>query len=258
MVLYFSATGNTKFIAEELARQLNDKTLDLLERIKRKDYSPIDSDKPFVICAPVYVCEMPRFFSTFIRRVELTGNKDVYYVFTSGGYPGVSSYLAKDISRFKHLRYRGCAEFKMPRNYIANNDYPELEKDEIEARIRNCYEKIPAVADKILKGGKLKPRHVWLFEILIALPFNPLWCHHRQGIKDFKVTDKCISCGKCERLCPVNIIHRDENGRPVWQGTRCAHCMSCIQNCPTEAIEYADITQSKDRYLLDKYRYVIR
>ena len=258
MILYFSGTGNTRFIAQELSRQLSDTALNLLERIRQKDFTPIASEKPFIICCPVFVCEMPRFFSSYIRKVPLTGSKDVYFVFTSGGYPGVSSYLAKDISRLKHMNYKGCAEFKMPRNYIANNSYPELETDEIEKRIRDCHDRIPSVTDAILKGEKLKPRHVWLFEILIALPFNPWWCHHKQGIRDFRITDKCISCGKCEKLCPVNIIHRDENGKPVWEGTRCAHCMSCIQNCPTEAIEYADITVTKKRYLLEKYRYVIK
>ena len=258
MILYFSATGNTRFIAEELSRRLNDTTLDLLERIRQKDFTPIDSEKPFIICCPVYVCKMPRFFSSYIKKVPLTGSKDVYFVFTSGGYPGVSSYIARDISHRKHMNYKGCAEFTMPRNYIVSDVYPDLTTEEIETRIRASYDRIPSVADAILKGEKLKPRHVWLFEILIVLPFNPWWCHHRQGISDFKITDKCISCGKCERLCPVNIIHRDADGKPVWEGTRCAHCMSCIQNCPTEAIEYADFTASKKRYLLKKYRYVLK
>ena len=34
--------------------------------------------------------------------------------------------------------------------------------------------------------------------------------------------------------------------------------MFCIQNCPAEAIEYTDITAAKERYLLEKYRYVMK
>ena len=57
MVLYFSATGNTEFIAQEIARRLDDECVNLLERFKTNDHSPLHSDKPFVICAPVYVCD---------------------------------------------------------------------------------------------------------------------------------------------------------------------------------------------------------
>lgn len=60
MILYFSATGNTEYIAQELARQLDDVCINLLERIKTDDHSVLCSEKPFIICAPVYVCEMPR------------------------------------------------------------------------------------------------------------------------------------------------------------------------------------------------------
>ena len=45
---------------------------------------------------------------------------------------------------------------------------------------------------------------------------------------------------------------------PVWHGKSCAHCMSCIQNCPVGAIEYGQITRKKDRYRFDKYRYVLK
>ena len=90
MVLYFSATGNTRFIAEELARRLNDDCVDLLPRFKSGDHTPLHSDRPFIICAPVYVCEMPRFMSQYLKQQEFTGSRDVYFIFTSGGYCGCS------------------------------------------------------------------------------------------------------------------------------------------------------------------------
>ena len=63
MILYFSATGNTEFIAKKLAAKLGDGCLNLLTRIKGRSRQPIHSRTPFVICVPVYICEMPRFFS---------------------------------------------------------------------------------------------------------------------------------------------------------------------------------------------------
>ena len=99
MVLFFSATGNTEFIARQLALKLGDGCLNLLDRVKRGDHSPIHSEKPFIICAPVYVCEMPRFLAKYLKQQTFTGSRDVYFIFTSGGYAGISGQLAKAMGR---------------------------------------------------------------------------------------------------------------------------------------------------------------
>ena len=256
MVLYFSATGNTEFIARELAARLDDECVNLLERIKKGDNSPISSEKPFVICAPVYVCEMPRFMAKYLKKQPLEGSREVYFIFTSGGYCGISGVLAKKIVKSKKMIYRGHAEFKMPRNYVANDAYPMLEKEETEKRIRESYGVIEKVTNDIRTGNKLTARHVFLFETLITLPFNPIWCKYKLTSKDFYATDACIGCGKCEKLCPLNNIKLQDK-KPVW-GNDCTHCMACIGNCPTNAIEYGEITQGKERYNFGKYSYVIK
>lgn len=255
MILYFSATGNTEFIAKELAKRLNDQCINLLDRIKTRNHEPLHSEKPFIICAPVYVCEMPRFMSQYLKHQIFSGSKEVYFVFTSGGYCGISGVLAKSLFKRKHMVYRGHAEFTMPRNYVASDAYPMLEKSEVEERILNAYRQLDQVASDILSGKKLTARHVFLFESVITVPFNPAWCKYKLTAKDFHVKDSCISCGKCEKLCPLNNVTLVDK-KPVWSG-QCTHCMACISNCPVKAIEYGTITQSKEPYTFEKYRYVV-
>ncbi len=251
MVLYFSATGNTEFIAKSIADGLEDDCMNLLERIRNSDYSEIFSKKPFIICSPIYVCEMPRFFAKFLKNLMLSGNRKVYFVFTSGGYAGIAPVLARQIIRKKGMIYMGRAEFKMPRNYPISRRYKLLSKEENIERIRESRQRITDVINLIRKEEFLKGRHIFLFELLITLPFNPVWVRFKQPSKPFFATDKCIGCKKCEKVCPLNNIHI-ENNKPVWRDS-CAHCMACFSGCPVEAIEYGNLTQGKNRYRIDKY-----
>ena len=256
MVLYFSATGNTEFIAKEIAERIGDEALNLLERIKTGDKTPIHSEKPFVICAPIYVCEIPRFMTKFLKAQTFTGSKDVYFILTSGGYCGPAGNLLRKIFKSKKMNCHGHAEFRMPRNYVVSDSYPMLERGQAEERIIESYNRLDQVASDILAGNKLTARHVYLFETLITLPFNPVWCKYKLTAKDFYAEDTCIGCGKCVKLCPLNNIKLVDK-KPIW-GKSCTHCMSCISNCPTKAIEYGAITKDKESYTFEQYEYVVK
>lgn len=256
MFLYFSATGNTEYIARELAKRTDDECVNLLDRVKNQDYSPIHSDKPFVICAPVYVCEIPRFMAKYLKKATFTGSKDVFFILTSGGYCGPSGIFLNKIFKKKKMICHGHAEFKMPRNYVASDSYPMLEKEKVEERIIESYSQLDKVAMDIKNMNTLSARKVSIFETLVTLPINPVWCKLKLTAKAFTVEDKCKGCGKCEKLCPLNNIKMVDK-KPVW-GKTCTHCMACIANCPVDAIQYGNITQTKERYNFNKYKYVVK
>lgn len=47
--------------------------------------------------------------------------------------------------------------------------------------------------------------------------------------------DLCINCGKCKRVCPMNVDVTD-NSRSRKNGTECILCMECVRNCPKNAL----------------------
>ena len=94
MVLFFSATGNTEFIARQLALKLGDDCLNLLDRVKKNDHTVIHSEKPFIICAPVYVCEMPRFLAKYLKEQNIALSRQVWVhvtVYEEVGHGGSAS-----------------------------------------------------------------------------------------------------------------------------------------------------------------------
>ena len=254
MVLYFSATGNTEYVAKQLAVRLNDESLNILDRVKANNTEALISDKPYVICAPVYVCEMPRFMAKFLKKTVLDGNKEVYFVFTSGGYAGISGKLAEKIIRKKNMIYKGHAEITMPRNYVINDHYPMLPKEAVEERLEKAYAQLASITEIIKANGNLKARNVQLWETLVTVPFNPIWCKLQFKDKDFYAKDNCIGCGKCEKLCPLNNI-KMVNKKPTWN-QNCTHCMACIGNCPVEAISYKKNEGMKLPYNIGKFKYL--
>ncbi len=48
--------------------------------------------------------------------------------------------------------------------------------------------------------------------------------------------EKCIDCGKCRRVCPMNVDMLD-NSRRRLNGTECILCNECVKACPTGALE---------------------
>ncbi|MGN1165164.1 MAG: 4Fe-4S binding protein [Lachnospiraceae bacterium] len=47
--------------------------------------------------------------------------------------------------------------------------------------------------------------------------------------------EKCISCGKCKRVCPMDVDITD-NSRKRKNGTECILCMECVKSCPRDAL----------------------
>ena len=47
--------------------------------------------------------------------------------------------------------------------------------------------------------------------------------------------DKCVSCGKCKKVCPMDVDITD-NSRKRENGTECILCMECVRNCPKDAL----------------------
>lgn len=46
---------------------------------------------------------------------------------------------------------------------------------------------------------------------------------------------KCISCGKCKKVCPMDVDVTD-NTRKRKNGTECILCFECVKACPKDAL----------------------
>lgn len=247
MILYFSGTGNSEYVAKRIANGIDDEIINLFDKLRTNDYSEISSEKPFVIVTPTYAWEMPLIVRDWIAKTPLTGNKDISFVLTCGSSISAAGHYAKELTDSIGMNYKGIASVVMPENYIAMFAAPNKEKalkivDKAEV-------KIDAIIANI-KEGKQLTEEAGPLGILFTRAMN--WGFYKQYVHDdkFYVKDTCNGCGLCTRKCPKNNVTLVDD-KPKWNGD-CTHCMACICYCPQAAIEYGKHSVGQPRYICPK------
>lgn len=245
MVLYFSGTGNSRYVAKKIAKITNDKIISINQRIKENDYSLVKSDRPLVFVGPVYAGRLPRIMDEYIQKVTFSGTKQAYFIGTCAATPWATVQYVKKLCTEKGFSLLGFNSVVMPQGYIAGGGtQPKEVNDKV---LKEAEPKIVKIAETIRAKQILSKEQQG--KAIMSKLLNPIMYSMMISAKGFIVTDKCTGCGKCEERCPLNNV-KLINGKPVW-GKDCTHCMACIAGCTAEAIEYRKKTQGKPRYYLD-------
>ena len=244
MVLYFTGTGNSKYVAQRIAAALGDTLFCMNDRIRAGDTSPVETGRRLVIVTPTYAWRIPRLVRDWLRSTELRGAERIWFVMTCGSEIGNAGKYNRALCGEKGLTCMGTAQIVMPENFIAMFNAPTVE----EARriVAKAEPFIDRAIAAIRAGHMFSPPRKKLYDRIASSAVNPVFYPLFVKANPFTASDVCIGCGKCEKLCPLNNITL-QNARPVW-GTNCTQCMACICYCPTRAIEYGKKSAGKPRY----------
>ena len=245
MILYFTGTGNSRYIAKKLAEKTNDSLICINDRIKEKDYSTILVKDRLVFVTPTYAWQIPRVVKDWIQKTEFLGTRKTWFVLNCGSEIGNAHKYNMELSEHMGFTCMGTAGIVMPENYIAM--FPAPSKEEAEEIIKKADPVIEELAKLLQAKEKFPVPPVRLSDKIMSGAINNVFYPLFVKANAFRADDRCIGCGKCVGLCPLNNISL-KNGLPVW-GKECTHCMACICSCPTHAIEYGKKSVGKERYL---------
>lgn len=244
VIFYFSGTGNSLQIAEDIAAGLGDTEL---IPIGNFDLDTEVASKRVGIVFPVYFWGLPRILAEFADRVKLQGGAAVYAICNYGGTTGAALAMLKERLEKRGISLLAAYAVHMPGNYIrAYGAIPEKMQQKLFNRERPAVEKIAGeikAGTTNLRATKANPLIRAISEKL-SRSFREKCAASDEG---FHVSKACIGCGLCEKACPVDNITM-EAGTPVWHH-RCEACMACIERCPKKAIDYKNITQNRKRYV---------
>ncbi len=248
MIIYFTGTGNSRYLAESISKQINDDMIDATKLIKNGKSPSFNSEKPYIFVAPVYAWRLPRIFEKWMRKCKFEGNQRAYFIMNCGDSIGAAEKYIEKLAVQMNFEYMGTAEVVMPENYIVMFSAPAKEEDK--EIISKADKQTEELCRQISDGEKLDRVKVTFAGRLCSGIVNSCFYTFYIGAGKFYATDACISCGRCVESCMLNNITLNE-GKPVW-GKACTHCMACISKCPTEAIEYGRNTKGKRRYTFGK------
>lgn len=253
MIFYFTGTGNSGYVAEEIAKATGDKTLSISklmienQEITEPEYTLSEGEAVGIIF-PVYAYSVPKMVREFIGKIKFINYKDNYFytVANCGDDAGDATGVMKKLLRNRGIHLNSAHIIYMPNNYIIMFDVDP--KEEEQRKLTKNIEDIKDISEYISErkdiSSAVKPKAAGRLLTLVAAPLFEKFFIKSSG---FRVTEECISCGKCKNVCTAGIIELVD-GLPRWDKKGCSQCLACISYCPVRAIQYGRSTVSKGRY----------
>lgn len=225
MVFYFTATGNSLYIAKELDID----TISIPQIINNENLN-FKADKIGIVC-PVYGHEMPKMVKEFIKIA--TFKTDYFYIIlTYGMLHGGAAELANKYVKSVGKKADYIKTIVMVDNFLPNFDM--IEQCAIDKKIPENLAEIKAyISAKKCKIEKADFRNRMIHKGYMAMVKNQdetVWAK-------FKVEDNCTLCGTCAKVCPVNSINMGE-AKAEHTLKNCQACYACVHACPQKSIKF--------------------
>ena len=213
-IIYFSPTGGCRAIAEAIA-SVREELIDITLPEARAEKIEFDADGKYVFVFPVYNRNIPDVCADYIKRSDGRNARAVVICVYGGVTKGRSLENAAGLLAASNFRPERGAYVPAPHFYspVKLNLFTESDAEAVSAFVNG--EK--AVTETLRYA---RPARKSAQKIMKALTGKCAFDRSR-----------CISCGACEKACPVgatdgsfNVRHKD-----------CILCGACVDKCPSGA-----------------------
>jgi len=254
-IYYFSGTGNSLYVAQELQKRMPGASLTPVVSLLNEDVIQTQAQTVGFVF-PIHLTTLPIPMKEFANKLDPTSAE---YIFAVGTRLG--TFCLADIALENVLKKQGKhldAYFLLN---MANNTPTGLvpgpgDKDwvnknsEEHMRALDTADAIQDVIVNRVPDPEDNSSHLGsLLKSLLSIPLA--FIERSSGGTEIPYTadSSCTGCGTCEKVCPSSKIKLDD-GKPVWQKeVQCYYCYACFNYCPTQSILVGKkYTQKDGRY----------
>lgn len=245
MVFFFSGTGNSEWVAKELAKQLQLPTVRV--HCRAESHPDVAQSRYILFVFPVHSWGPALPMLDFIDRLQWQNyhGQPIYAVCTCGDDCGRTDKIVQ--RHLKNFTLQATFSVTMPNSYLL---LPGFDVDPIaveQAKLQQAPQRVAQIVEAI-RQQKAAPElyHAGSLAALKSCVY-PLFRRYTKRKTAYYATEACTKCERCAKLCPTANIQVSREEGPQW-GNHCVQCLACIHQCPMRAIEYGKITLKKGRY----------
>ena len=245
LMLYFSGTGNSKYIANTFSKKMNASCHSIEEKIDFK--YEIKKHDTIAFCYPVYASNVPRIMREFVtRNVESLKDKKLIIFCTQLMFSGDGARVFTDLLPEGYGKVIYAEHFNMPNNICNSGIFSIKNGEKTKKYIKAAQKKIDRICNDLQKG-KIKLRGFNKVSNIMGKGQGVHWSEIEEKNKSsVQVDEGCIKCGLCARLCPMKNLNLTT--KEIVHNDNCILCYRCVNACPKKAITVLIHTKPKEQY----------
>lgn len=246
VTIYFSGTGNTKFLAKKFCDMAGGKCYSIEENVNFEKI--ISENDTIALCFPIHFSKAPVLFMDFVsKHKEIFKGKKIVSLCSQQFYSGDGARSIIDLLEDVEVVY--AEHFNMQNNITSMPIYYKLTKRNNKRCLDAVDRKVKKVVKDIEKGNvQLRGFSKVSMAMGKGQHINPERLKEKQQ-NAVRVRESCVMCNKCVKCCPTrNLVN---NGAAISSKDKCTFCMRCVNICPKKSISVLLHGEVREQYFLD-------